>query len=128
VIEEYEGAGKGPTTFKIAAEVYRVRPDRRGNRMVSDAQHVATKRALASLRQKGLVSGRQDITVCPDGRNCSRTAEGWPMDHGAVEPSGAASGRWFVATLSRQTGCENVRQIERHPHNQARGRAWLRQP
>jgi hypothetical protein len=67
VIEEYEAAGKGPTTFSIAADVYRVRPDRHGNRMVSDAQHVATKRALASLRQKGLVSGRQDITVCPDG-------------------------------------------------------------
>jgi hypothetical protein len=40
----------------IAAEVYQVRPDR-----PSWAQHVATKRALASLRQKGLVSG-QDIS------------------------------------------------------------------
>ena len=30
------------------------RPDRHGNRMVSDAQHVATERALASLRQRGL--------------------------------------------------------------------------
>ena len=67
VIEEYEAAGKMPTTFNIAAEVYRVRPDRHGNRMVSDAQHVATKRALASLRQKGLVSGQQDVTVYPDG-------------------------------------------------------------
>jgi hypothetical protein len=67
VIEEYEVAGKRPTTFNIAAEVYRVRPDRHGNRMVSDAQHVATKRALASLRQKGLVSGQQDVKVYPDG-------------------------------------------------------------
>ena len=32
-----------PTTFNIAAEVYRVRRDQHGNRMVSDAQHVATK-------------------------------------------------------------------------------------
>ena len=55
VIEEYEAAGKRPTTFNIAAEVYRVRPDRHGTRMVSDAQHIATKRALASLRQKGLI-------------------------------------------------------------------------
>ena len=66
VIEEYEAAGKRPTTFNVAAEVYRVRPDRRGNRMVSDAQYVATKRALASLRQKGLVSGQQDVKVYPD--------------------------------------------------------------
>src|SRR3954471_23830913 len=67
VIEEYEAAGKRPTTFNIAAEIYRVRPDGRGNRMVSDAQHVAIKRALASLQHKGLVSGQQDIKACPDG-------------------------------------------------------------
>ena len=67
VIEEYEAAGKRPTTFNIAAEVYRVRPDRHGNRMVSDAQHVATKRALASLRRKGVVFGEQDFKVYPEG-------------------------------------------------------------
>ena len=39
VIEEYEAAGKRPTTFNIAAEVYQVRRDQCGNRMVSDAQH-----------------------------------------------------------------------------------------
>ena len=63
VIEEYEAAGKRPTTFNITAEVYQIKPDRHGNRMCSDAQHVATKRALANLRRKGLVSGQQDITV-----------------------------------------------------------------
>ena len=67
VIGEYEAAGKTPTTFNIAAEVYRIRPDRHGNRMVSEAQHVAIKRALASVRQKGLVSGQQDVKVYPDG-------------------------------------------------------------
>jgi hypothetical protein len=56
VIGEYEVAGKRPTMFNIASEVYRVRPDR-----LSEAQHVATRRALASLRQKGLVSGQEDI-------------------------------------------------------------------
>jgi hypothetical protein len=56
VIEECEAAGKRPTMLNIASEVYRVRPDR-----LSDAQHVATKRALASLRQKGLVSGQEDF-------------------------------------------------------------------
>ena len=63
VIEEYEAVGKRPTTVNIAAQVYRVGPDR-----LSEAQHVTTERALASLRQRGLVSGRQDVTVCPDGR------------------------------------------------------------
>jgi hypothetical protein len=67
VIEKYEAAGKEPTTFNIAAEVYQIKRGRLGNRTVSDAQHVAIKRALANLRRKGLVSGQQDITVCPDG-------------------------------------------------------------
>jgi len=53
VIEEYEAAGKRPTTFNIAAEVYQVRRDQCGNRMVSDAQHFSTERALALLSRKG---------------------------------------------------------------------------
>ena len=72
VIEEYKAAGKTPTTFNIAAEVYRVRPDRHGNRMVSDAQHVATKRALAALRRMGLVTGQQHLALArsiSDGRS-----------------------------------------------------------
>ena len=56
VLGEYEAAGKRPTMLNIASEVYRVRPDR-----LSEAQHVATMRALASLRHKGLVSGQEDI-------------------------------------------------------------------
>lgn len=80
VIEEYEAAGKRPTTFNIAAEVYQIKRDSLGNRMVSDAQHVATKRALASLRQKGVISGQQDIKVYPDGTkgfpHCQRLADG----------------------------------------------------
>jgi hypothetical protein len=72
VIEEYEAAGRRPTTFNIAAEVYRVRRDQCGNRMVSDAQHFSTERALASLGRKGLVSGQQDFEVArsiKDGRS-----------------------------------------------------------
>jgi hypothetical protein len=72
VIEEYEAAGKRPTTFNIAAEVYRVRRDQRGNRMVSDAQHIATKRALAALRRMGLVTGQQHLELArsiSDGRS-----------------------------------------------------------
>ena len=54
VIEECVAAGKRPTMLNIASEVYRVTPDR-----LSYEQHAATRRALASLRQKGLVSGRE---------------------------------------------------------------------
>jgi hypothetical protein len=63
VIEEYEAAGKRPTTFNIAAEVYQVRRDQCGNRMVSDAQHFSTERALASLGRKGLVTGQQHFEL-----------------------------------------------------------------
>jgi len=56
VLGEYAAASKRPTMLNIASEVYRVRPDR-----LSEAQHVATRRALASLQQKGLVSGQGEI-------------------------------------------------------------------
>ena len=46
-----------PTTYNIAAEVYQIAPDADGNRWVSDAEHVATKRALESLQRKGLIIG-----------------------------------------------------------------------
>ena len=54
LIGEYEAAGKRPTMLNIASEVYRVRPDR-----LSEAQQVATRRALTTLRQRGLVSGQE---------------------------------------------------------------------
>jgi hypothetical protein len=71
VIDEYEVAGKRPTAFNIAAEVYRVRRDYRGNHLVSDAQHIATERALAALARKGLVTGHQHLELArspSDGR------------------------------------------------------------
>jgi len=49
-----------PTTYTITAEVFRVSPDKDGNRLVTEAQHVAVKRALAGLRRKGLVVGCRD--------------------------------------------------------------------
>jgi hypothetical protein len=64
IIEMYQAAGKEPTTFNIAAEVYQVERDHNGSRMINDAQHTATKRALANLRRAGLVTGRQDLTIC----------------------------------------------------------------
>lgn len=40
-------------TFEIAATVYSVQRDEGGNRWVSDAQHAAVRRALASLARQG---------------------------------------------------------------------------
>jgi hypothetical protein len=53
-----ERAGEPPpTTYDIAAKVYHVERDDDGYRYVSDAQHVAVKRALASLERQGKVIG-----------------------------------------------------------------------
>ena len=57
VVEQYERDGRWPTTFNIAAEVYAVPPDQDSIRCVTDAQHVAVKRALAGLQRHGLVIG-----------------------------------------------------------------------
>ena len=67
VIKAYDAAGKLPTTFNIAAEIYQIKKDQLGNRWVSNAQHLATERALAALRKSGLVSGEQKITILSDG-------------------------------------------------------------
>ena len=64
VIESYESAGTRPTTFSVTAEVYQVERDRHGNRMISDAQHTAIKRALANLRRRDLVVGQRDMGLC----------------------------------------------------------------
>jgi hypothetical protein len=63
VIDEYEQdgyeqiGGNPPTTYNITASVFQVKPDEDGYRLVSDAQHVAVKRALENLQQKGRVIG-----------------------------------------------------------------------
>ena len=49
-----------PTTFIIAAEVYRVRRDHHGNRMVSDAQHVANKPGNSILSWRSIYDGCAD--------------------------------------------------------------------
>lgn len=40
-------------TFEIAATVYSVQRDEDGNRWITDAQHAAVRRALASLAKQG---------------------------------------------------------------------------
>jgi len=68
VIEVYlEANGRPPNTFNVTVEVYQIKRDRHGNRTCNDAQHTAVKRALASLRRKGLVTGAQDVRIESDG-------------------------------------------------------------
>lgn len=74
VIEKCKAAGKRPTVLNIASEIYRVRPDR-----LSYEQHAATRRAMATLRQKGLVSGQEFLQLAlerPQERAESRFREG----------------------------------------------------
>jgi hypothetical protein len=56
-IGKYEEAGEHPTTFDLAAHIYQVKPAKDGLCYVSDAQHVAVKRALEGLQRKGRVVG-----------------------------------------------------------------------
>jgi hypothetical protein len=60
--------GERLTTFTIAAEVYQVKQNKNGDRPVNHAQHIATARALANLRDKGLLKGKQEVQVRRDGR------------------------------------------------------------
>ncbi|MBR0884637.1 hypothetical protein ABIF65_001168 [Bradyrhizobium japonicum] len=83
VIKSYEAAGERPTTFTVACEVYQVERDQDGNRWCNDAQHTATKRALANLRRKGLVCGQQEITVHADGQKIFKLAKSPPTDYRA---------------------------------------------
>jgi hypothetical protein len=57
-IWNYERKGRAsPTTFDIAVDIYKVERDENGDRPISDAQHVAVKRALAGLQRQGRVIG-----------------------------------------------------------------------
>jgi hypothetical protein len=63
-----EDAGaRWPSTYTIVADVFQIERDADGNRLCSDTQHGAVKRALASLQRKGLIIGFRD-TSHGDGR------------------------------------------------------------
>jgi hypothetical protein len=71
VIRGYEDeAEQWPTTYDIAATVYQAEPDGEGTRWISNAQHVAVKRALEALQRKGRIIGFRDAAYSParDGR------------------------------------------------------------
>jgi hypothetical protein len=55
--ERKGGKGKPPDTYEIIAHVYQLDRDEDGSLWVTDAQHVAVKRALEGLQRKGMVIG-----------------------------------------------------------------------
>ena len=67
-IRKFESVGQRPTTYDVVAEVYDVKQDQYGNQWINDAQYSAVKRALASLRRKGLVAGEQVFELNEHGR------------------------------------------------------------
>ena len=60
VIETRNHAGEEPDTFAVTCDVYAIKADKRGNRLCSDAQHSAVKRALRTLRKSGRVAGQDE--------------------------------------------------------------------
>jgi hypothetical protein len=54
---ERRGKQQPPTTFDIAAHIYHISPDADGAYCVTDAEHVAVKRALEGLQRQGRVIG-----------------------------------------------------------------------
>jgi hypothetical protein len=78
-------------TFEIAATAYSIQRDNNGNRWVTDAQHAAVRRALASLARQGkaIRLGRRYV----DGR------QRWANAHfGAIEKERLAAA---IANLRR---------------------------
>ena len=51
-----------PTTFDIAADIYKIKADKDGTRWISEAQHVAVKRALAGLQRRARIVGFRAAT------------------------------------------------------------------
>ena len=76
-IWQYERGGKLPTTYNITAEVYHVKRDKDGNRIVTDAQHVAVKRALEGLQRQGKVIGFRTDSAVPDGSGRTELCHHW---------------------------------------------------
>jgi hypothetical protein len=58
-VETYTSHGEDAPTFTIAADVFSVQRDPDGNRLITNAQYAAVKRALAGLQRKGLVVGQR---------------------------------------------------------------------
>jgi hypothetical protein len=116
-IREYEEEGKRwPTTYNITADIYQIKRNAKGNRLVKDAQHVATKRALESLQRQGRIIGFRDAGLARsphDGR--SELCHIWMTDIGLV--------RWLRAKTARALRVETFNKV-RAIVERARGKGW----
>jgi hypothetical protein len=112
-IWNHERRGEQPTTFDIAVDIYKIKADKVGTRWISDAQHVAVKRALAGLQRQARVVGfraetervmrwrtmlpRNPITgIAPC---CARAASGHAA---ATPPSSVMNSRRFIRSPRRR--------------------------
>jgi DNA topoisomerase IA len=88
VISQREAKAKDfwPTTYDIAADIYQIEPDKDGNRWVTDAQHVAVKRALESLQRQGHLIGFRDLLQAriPGIHGRSELAHIWMTEKGLL--------------------------------------------
>jgi hypothetical protein len=103
-VGQYERAGKLPTTFNIAAEVYRVKRDKDGNRIVSDAQHVAVKRALEGLQRQGKLIGFRTDSAVLDGSGRTELCHHWMSEQRANE--------WLAEQHREMCGCHRPEYLE----------------
>src|SRR5215831_1490259 len=94
VIKRDEGK-RGVTTYAIAAYVYQIKSDRNGDRLISEAQHVAVKRALEGLQRKGMVIGFRDRIYASEHRD-SRGDSRIELCHVWMTEEGLA--RWLAET------------------------------
>jgi len=84
-----EDAGaRWPSTYTIVADVFQIERAADGNRLCSDTQHAAVKRALASLHRKGLIIGFRDVSLARyyDGR----------IEQCYIWMTGAGLARWLA--------------------------------
>jgi hypothetical protein len=85
IIRNYEEDGNWPTTYDIAAAVYQIKPNKRGVRKISDAQHVAIKRALGGLQRRGQIIGFRTGRARNDGDGRTELCHHWMTAKRAAE-------------------------------------------
>ena len=116
-IAKHEGAfnpkaersiGDWPTTFTIAYDVYAVKSDRHGDRMCSEAQHVAVKRALSGLQRMGKIIGVRNTNYIDPGTGHAMRGSIWMTRAGLLHYL-----RWQNEEASRFTEEETVAVAER---------------
>jgi hypothetical protein len=110
----------GGSTYDIAAAVYQIKPNKRGVRKISDAQHVAIKRALEGLQRRGQIIGFRTGRARNDSDGRTELCHHWMTAKRAAE--------WIAdmretAKRARAHGGNAERFIEQVEHVRAKMRA-----